>query len=269
VIRARFAGRLGEFTLDAAFTMPARGITGLFGPSASGKTTLLRCLAGLTRLEGELQVGDAVWQDERTFLPSYQRHAAYVFQDADLFAHLSVRRNLEYGLRRAKAETVVRHDDVIRLLGLAPLLTRAPASLSGGERQRVAIGRALLSQPRLLLLDEPLSGLDAAAKAEILPYLEALHAAVAIPIVLVSHDLADVARLADHLVVIKDGTVIACGPCQLSPEAGGASEIVQALLANQPPDVVTGLALAALTAGLAPLGSGPLRPQVRVPLRRA
>jgi molybdate transport system ATP-binding protein len=269
MIEARFCGRVGTFQLDAAFSAPERGITGLFGPSGSGKTTLLRCLAGLTRLAGTLSVGEEIWQDARNFLPPHRRHAAYVFQDADLFAHLDVRGNLDYGLRRAGKPSIARFEEVVRLLGLEGLLTRAVAGLSGGERQRVAIGRALLSQPRLLLMDEPLAGLDDGAKAEILPYLERLHAAVSIPMILVSHDLGDIARLADHLVVMKGGVVIACGPCGLGGANAAATEDIQSLLADQPPDVVTGLALAALMAGLGPVGAGPVLPSTRPPTRPA
>jgi molybdate transport system ATP-binding protein len=260
MIEARFNGRLGAFELDAAFSAPERGITGLFGPSGSGKTTLLRCLAGLNRLPGSLRVGEEVWQDGKMFIPPHRRHAAYVFQDADLFAHLNVRANLEYGLRRAGRPAVARFAEVVALLGLESLLDRSVVRLSGGERQRVAIGRALLSQPRLLLMDEPLAGLDAAAKAEILPYLERLHASVSIPMILVSHDLADIARLADHLVVMKAGKVIACGPCDLDQASAAATDEIRNLLADQPQDVVTGLALAALMAGLGPVGSEPVRP---------
>ena len=265
-IDARFAGRLGEFRLDAAFTAPARGITGLFGPSGCGKTTLLRCLAGLARMDGALSVGGEVWQDQRAFLAPHKRHAAYVFQDADLFSHLNVRGNLEFGLRRAGTPAAVSFDEVVALLNLSALLARSTTRLSGGERQRVAIGRALLSQPRLLLLDEPLAGLDASAKAEILPYLERLHAAIAVPVVYVSHDLAEIARLADYLVVMEAGSVIASGPC--GGDAGGAvaSDPVRDLLAAQGTDVVTGLALAALMAGLAPVGAV-VRPSTR-PLAR-
>jgi len=259
---ARFEGRLGEFHLDAAFCAPARGITGLFGPSGCGKTTLLRCLAGLTRLRGRFSVDGAVWQDERIFLAPHRRRAAYVFQDADLFAHLNVRANLEFGLRRAKAPIATPLHEVVDLLALEPLLTRSTARLSGGERKRVAIGRALLSQPRLLLLDEPLAGLDAAAKAEILPYLERLHGAVAIPAIYVSHDLTEIARLADHLVVMKAGRVAASGPCRRGGDGVAATDEVRALLAEQAPDVTTGLALAALMAGLAPVGAPPIRPTV-------
>jgi molybdate transport system ATP-binding protein len=254
VIDARFSGRLGAFRLDVAFTAPASGITGLFGPSGCGKTSVLHAMAGLTRLEGSLRVGDEVWQAGRVFVPPHKRGAAYVFQDADLFAHLNVRRNLDYGRRRSRAARGVNFDEVVALLGLEPLLARSTARLSGGERQRVAIGRALLSRPRLLLLDEPLAGLDAAAKAEILPYLEKLHASLAIPAIYVSHDLSEIARLADHLVVMKAGRVIASGECGSGTLSGPATDEARKLLLEQQPDVTVGLALAALMAGLAPVG---------------
>jgi len=269
MIEARFNGRLGAFRLDAAFTAPAQGITGLFGPSGCGKTTLLRCLAGLTRMRGALRVGEAVWQDERVFLAPHRRRSAYVFQDADLFLHLNVRGNLEFGLRRAGTPIAVAFDEVIALLNLGPLLTRSTAKLSGGERQRVAIGRALLSQPRLLLLDEPLAGLDATAKAEILPYLERLHVAVAIPVIYVSHDLAEIARLADHLMLLRGGRWGGWGGGGGGAPSGAATDEVQTLLAVQTSDVTTGLALAALMAGLSPVGAPPVRPSTRPQARPA
>jgi molybdate transport system ATP-binding protein len=213
-ITARFRGTIGRFQMDVVFTAPARGVTALFGPSGCGKTTILRCIAGLQRLPGGfLSVDGQVWQDDRVFQPPHRRPVGYVFQEASLFPHLSVRRNLTYGLHRSRArEMVVRFDDVVSLLGLGPLLDRAPERLSGGERQRVAVGRALLAQPRLLLMDEPLSALDRRSKDEILPYLEALHEMLSIPMLYVSHDLAEVERLADHLVLLSDGAVLACGP---------------------------------------------------------
>jgi molybdate transport system ATP-binding protein len=217
-IIARFRGTLGAFALDVAFEAPMRGVTALFGPSGSGKTSVLRCLAGLQRLAvGQLAVGDEIWQAAGVFRPAYERAIGYVFQEASLFPHLSVRRNLLYGhrraLRRGTAEAS-RVDEVVALLGIEPMLERAPLRLSGGERQRVAIGRALLSQPRLLLMDEPLAGLDRLSKDEILPYLEALHATLSIPILYVSHDLAEVERLADHLVLFEAGRVVAYGPLE-------------------------------------------------------
>jgi molybdate transport system ATP-binding protein len=258
-IEARFAGRLGAFSLDVAFTAPARGITGLFGPSGCGKTTVLRCLSGLLRLDGGLSVGGEVWQGPHRFVAPHRRRAALVFQDADLFAHLSVRGNLEFGLRRAGTPIATPFDEVVDLLALENLLARSPARLSGGERQRVAIGRALLSQPRLLLLDEPMAGLDAAAKAEILPYLEALHARIATPVIYVTHDVAEIARLADNVVVMKAGRVVACGPCGRAVTSGPATDAAVALLAEQDQDITTGLALAALMAGLAPVAAPPVR----------
>lgn len=210
-LRAAFAGQLGGFALDAAFEVPARGVTALFGPSGCGKTTVLRCIAGLTRLPGSCHVAGEVWQDVAAFLPAHRRPVGYVFQEASLFAHLSVRRNLLYGAPPRPPSQAIAFDEVVRLLGLAALLDRAPHHLSGGERQRVAIGRALLSQPRLLLMDEPLSALDRATKNEILPFLERLHAALHIPVLYVTHDMAEVERLADHLVLMERGRVRASG----------------------------------------------------------
>jgi molybdate transport system ATP-binding protein len=215
-IVAGFRGRLGTFVLDAEFEAPMRGVTAIFGPSGCGKTTVLRCVAGLhAAKDGYLSVGGEVWQDGAAFRPPHARSVGYVFQEASLFPHLSVRRNLLYGHRRALRrgdEQATRFDDVVALLGIEGLLDRSPLRLSGGERQRVAIGRALLSQPRLLLMDEPLAGLDRQSKDEILPYLETLHTALSIPVLYVSHDIAEVERLADHLVLMQAGRVVACGP---------------------------------------------------------
>jgi molybdate transport system ATP-binding protein len=217
-INARFRGMLGAFTLDAGFEAPIEGVTALFGPSGCGKTTMLRCVAGLQMLrDGYFSIGGEVWQDGALFRPPHERSVGYVFQEASLFPHLSVRGNLLYGHRRALrrgAEEAARLDDVVALLGMQSLLDRSPLRLSGGERQRVAVGRALLAQPRLLLMDEPLAGLDRLSKDEILPYLEALHTALSIPILYVSHDLAEVERLADHLVLIEAGRVVAYGPLE-------------------------------------------------------
>ena len=207
---------LGEFVLDAGFTSDG-GVTALFGPSGSGKTTILRCMAGLQRLSGKLTVGSETWQDDAagTFAKPHERPIGYVFQEASLFPHLSVRGNLLYGARRsgrsAKGQGI-EFGGIVDLLGIGHLLDRSPAALSGGERQRVAVGRALLSQPRLLLMDEPLAALDRPTKDEILPYFEALHESLAIPIVYVSHDAAEVERLADTLVLLDKGRVLAAGP---------------------------------------------------------
>ena len=206
---------LADFVLDADLTLPAKGVTALFGPSGSGKTTLLRCVAGLARAAGRVDINGECWQDDarRIFLPTHQRPLGYVFQEASLFAHLSVQANLEFGLKRIPAaERKVGWDAAMDLLGIGHLLARGTDTLSGGERQRVAIARALLTSPRLLLMDEPLAALDAKRKQEILPYLERLHDELAIPILYVSHSPDEVARLADHLVLLDQGRVTASGP---------------------------------------------------------
>lgn len=193
--------------------LPGRGITALFGASGSGKTTCLRCMAGLERWPGGVfSVNGQVWQDHRTWLPPHRRALGYVFQEPSLFAHLSVRANLEYGWRRVgAAQRRVDWDQALGLLGVEPLLQRMPSQLSGGEKQRVAMARALLTSPQLLLMDEPLAALDAPRKAEILPYLERLHSELAMPVVYVSHALDEVLRLADHLVLLDAGQVVASG----------------------------------------------------------
>jgi molybdate transport system ATP-binding protein len=196
---------------------PSRGVTALFGHSGSGKTTLLRCIAGLEHAaEGELSFDGEVWQDAATWVPTHRRPLGYVFQEASLFPHLTVLGNLRYGQRRSRA--VDRNgsgfslEHAIELLGIGHLLERRPAALSGGERQRVGVARALAVNPRILLMDEPLAALDLARKQEILPYLERLHDELAIPVLYVSHAPDEVARLADHLVVMDGGRVLASGP---------------------------------------------------------
>ena len=208
------------FVLDLALQLPARGVTALFGPSGCGKTTVLRALAGLLRAQGRVVVDGAVWQDDASgrWLPAHQRPLGYVIQEAALFPHLTVRANLDYGRRRAgaaaqpPAAAALALDDVVDLLGIGALLGRRPATLSGGERQRVAIARALATAPQLLLMDEPLAALDGPRKAEILPYLERLQRQLALPIVYVTHALDEVARLADHLVLLQAGRALASGP---------------------------------------------------------
>jgi molybdate transport system ATP-binding protein len=216
-IQADFKGTLGSFSLDAAFAAPAKGVTALFGPSGCGKTTVLRCIAGLQRLQdGLCVVGGDVWQDRNgAFLPTHKRPLGYVFQEASLFAHLSVRRNLMFGAPSGGAgKGKIAFDEVVELLGVTALLDRAPGKLSGGERQRVAIGRALLSQPKLLLMDEPLSALDRATKDEILPFLERLRDRLKLPIVYITHAIAEVERLADQIVLMEKGRVIGAGPLE-------------------------------------------------------
>jgi len=215
-LRVTYTGTVGCFLLDASFEVPLAGVTAVFGPSGSGKTILLRCIAGLTRLRGQLAVGDEPWDDADRGIhrPAHERSIGYVFQEASLFAHLSVRENLLFGYRRAPraAGGGIRPEEVIALLGIEPLLDRFPFGLSGGERQRVALGRALLAQPQVLLMDEPLSALDRMAKDEILPYLESVQRALAIPVLYVTHDIEEVERLADQLVLLHAGRVVACGP---------------------------------------------------------
>ncbi|MDO6462081.1 molybdenum ABC transporter ATP-binding protein [Granulosicoccaceae sp. 1_MG-2023] len=213
-LKARFNGTVGGFRLNLAFEVPARGVTALFGPSGCGKTTLLRCIAGLNRLPGgECILGDEVWQQGKTFVPVHRRPIGYVFQEPGLFAHLNVRKNLIYGMRRAGLDH--RHSaqlaELTRLMGIAHLLERRVHALSGGEKQRVAIARALLLEPRLLLMDEPLSALDQDNKNEILPYLEQLHARLEIPVLYVTHDRREVERLADQILLLREGELLASG----------------------------------------------------------
>lgn len=223
-IAARFAGRIGGFALDVAFEVPAAGVTGLFGPSGSGKTTLLRCLAGLERVVGSLRVGGDTWQDERRFVATERRRVGYVFQGMNLLPHLSVRGNLAYAARRAP-DGPFAFDDVVARTGIATLLDRAPAKLSGGESQRVAIARALLAQPRLLLMDEPLAGLDTGAKAELLGALAALLPAIGLPTFYVSHDPSEIARLATRRILLAAGRVVL--PSEKGVVSAALARIVQ------------------------------------------
>ena len=238
-IKVQFKHAYPGFDLDVDLALPGRGVTALFGPSGCGKTTLLRCMAGLTRAsQGQLVIHGDIWQDETTFMPTHQRPVGYVFQEANLFAHLSVRRNLQFGQSRVPAaQHQVEFERAIDLLGIGHLLERKPAGLSGGERQRVAIARALLTSPRLLLMDEPLAALDVARKNEFFPFLERLHAELDIPVMYVSHAPDEVARLADHIVVMEAGRAIAAGaltetlarldlPIRLGEDAGVVLEAV-------------------------------------------
>lgn len=212
-IQARFHLDWPGFILDVDLQLPITGVTALFGHSGSGKTTLLRCMAGLERArEGRLIINGDVWQDSRHWLPTYKRPLGYVFQEASLFAHLTVMDNLHYGMKRVKGAQRVSLEQAIDLLGIGHLLDRKPDLLSGGERQRAAIARALAVSPRLLLMDEPLAALDLKRKREILPYLERLHDELEIPIIYVSHSPDEVVRLADYIVVMEDGHALAHGP---------------------------------------------------------
>ena len=212
-IKARFLVRRQDFTLDVNLAIPSQGVTAVFGPSGCGKTTLLRAIAGLDRhQDGELRAGEMTWQSRGLFVPTHERPLGFVFQEASLFAHLTVRRNLEYGWKRVPAaERKLSLQRIIDLLDITSLLQRRPGTLSGGERQRVAIARALAVSPRLLLMDEPLVSLDTSRKQEILPYIEMLHQELNIPLIYVSHSTDEVARLAHHLVLMDSGRTVATG----------------------------------------------------------
>ncbi len=212
-LHIRMQTRLGLFDLDVDFRVPGNGITALFGASGSGKTTVLRGIAGLERWpEVVVRHRDQVWQSALHFIPPHRRPIGYVFQEASLFPHLNVQKNLEYGWQRIPAGArKIQLDDAIALLGIRPLLQQRPHQLSGGQRQRVAIARTLLTSPELLLMDEPLASLDLDSKAEILPYLERLHDELSIPILYVSHSPEEVVRLADHMVLLHQGRVLAQG----------------------------------------------------------
>jgi len=220
--------RLGDFAIEARFDSAGR-LTALFGPSGSGKTTLINMIAGLIRPgKGRIEVEGRVLVDTDAgiFMPKHRRRIGMVFQDARLFPHMSVAGNLRYGRWfTPPSERYAEMDAVVELLGIGPLLGRRPARLSGGEKQRVAIGRALLASPKLLLMDEPLASLDEARKAEILPYIERLRDEAGVPIVYVSHAIAEVARLATTLVVLSDGRIAAVGPTA-GPSPGLIATIV-------------------------------------------
>jgi molybdate transport system ATP-binding protein len=255
-LRVRLRMDRGAFCLDVDLDLPLRGISALFGHSGSGKTTVLRAIAGLERAPGGVvALGDEVWQDDArgVFVPVHRRAIGYVFQEASLFPHLSVRANLEFGRKRVPVhERRFALEPVTALLGIENLLERRPDGLSGGERQRVAIARALLASPRLLLMDEPLAALDLRRKLEILPYLERMHGELAIPIVYVSHAPDEVARLADHLVLLDDGKAVASGPLtetlarvDLPPSfADDAGVVLDTILAGHEEDALSRLEFA-------------------------
>jgi len=201
---AEFKGRLGNFEVDVSFTLPQTGITALFGPSGCGKTTILRCIAGLTQLEGNLVVDGNSWQDSSNFLPTHRRPIGYVFQDANLFPHLSVRRNLEYGLKRIQnTQKTKLWEEITEMLGLEALLDREPSRLSGGEKQRVAIGRALLSAPEILLMDEPLGALDAQSRLLIQEELLKLWDETKKTVLYVTHSLDEAIFLGDEVLLMS------------------------------------------------------------------
>lgn len=227
--------RFGQFTLDARFDAPTPGVVALFGRSGCGKTTMINVIAGLLRADdARIEIDGRVLEETstNTYMAPEQRRIGYVFQDGRLFPHMTVARNLQYGLKRAPAAVrVSTFDQIVELLGLEGLLERHPFELSGGERQRVSLGRALLSQPSLLLLDEPLAALDAARREEVLPYLEKLRDHLSIPMVYVSHQFDEVLRLATHVVLMESGRILAQG----SP---GAISLLPSLRAIVGPDSV-------------------------------
>lgn len=214
-VDVRLRHRQGAFVLDVAFESEASGVTALFGPSGAGKTTIVHAIAGLVRpQEGRIAIdGRVLFDSNRNVdVPVEDRRVGLVFQDARLFPHMRVDDNLRFGWRRAK-ERMSEADiaRIVEMLGLGPLLARTPARLSGGEKSRVALGRALMASPSLLLLDEPLAALDAARKAEILPYLERLRDEARVPIFHVSHSVDEVLRLADRVVLLDRGHVAGKG----------------------------------------------------------
>ncbi len=269
--------RLGAFRLDAEFCVARPGVTALFGPSGAGKTTIINAIAGLLRPgEGRIVVDGETLLDSaaRIFVPARLRRAGYVFQDARLFPHLSVEQNLRFGWRRTgKRATQDGFDEILDLLGLEPLLRRRPARLSGGEKSRVALGRALLAAPRLLLLDEPLASLDGPRKAEILPWLERLRDRARLPMIYVTHSVDEVSRLADEMIVLDAGRVAAQGSVfdlLSDPELGAlvpAHGVVLATrVAEHRPDGLTALAFDGGML-LVPLLSRPHGSTLRVRLR--
>ena len=235
MIEVALSGSAGAFAIDAAFTVPAMGITAIWGPSGAGKTTLLRAIAGLTRLSGRVAIGKDVWQDGKAFVPVHKRRVGYIFQEPSLLSHLTVAGNLVYGLKRAGVE--VDFDGIVERLGIEPLLRRSVGKLSGGERQRVALARTLLGAPEILLMDEPLSSLDSGAKAEIIPLIASLGRDL--PVLYVSHDAYEIERLADRTLRMKDGRVVDEPAVAFSAQLDGLSEAE-----------VRALAAAALKAGL-------------------
>jgi len=209
LLEAKFKVDYPEFNLDVELTLPARGVTVVFGPSGSGKTTLLRCLSGLEKVpSGYMKIADQVWQDEETFIPIQERKIGVVFQESRLFPHLNIQDNLLYGYQRTQpAERNLQLDEVAEVLNLEALLKRRPEKLSGGEQQRVAIGRALLTSPKLLLMDEPLASLDMQIKAEIIPFIKRIESEFKTPIVYVTHSMNELLQLVDTMVILKSGKV--------------------------------------------------------------
>lgn len=253
-LTAELRHSFSSFTLDLAF-QTGPGVTAIFGPSGSGKTSVINMIAGLVHpSNGRIVLQDRVLLDTKTGrnLPAHKRRIGYVFQDGRLFPHLSVASNIRFGTRFARGASAACEADVVDLLGLAPLMDRLPGALSGGERQRVALARALLAAPEILALDEPLAALDGPRKDEVLPYLEALRDGTDIPILYVSHSVAEVARLADQLILLKQGRIVQSGPAAqvLSDPAAlpfvgvrEAGAILRATVTRHDPDGLSELAI--------------------------
>ncbi|MGB1092153.1 MAG: molybdenum ABC transporter ATP-binding protein [Oceanobacter sp.] len=211
-LKVRLSLSRSDFKLEVDETIPLEGVTVLFGESGSGKTTLLRCIAGLEKAEGEVLLGNDVWQTQKDFKPVWKRNLAYVFQEHSLLEHLTAEQNIEYGIKRSRSPvSAEERGEIIALLGLEERIKRYPSQLSGGERQRVAIARALLKKPALLLMDEPLSALDQKRKHEILPYLELMKHELKIPILYVTHSLDELSRLGDQVIVLDAGAIVCAG----------------------------------------------------------
>lgn len=257
MLEVRIRHRQGDFTLEAEFSA-AEGLTALFGPSGSGKTTIIGIIAGLIRPdEAFIRFGDTVWTDTKVglHLPAHRRRIGYVFQEGRLFPHLSVKDNLDYAARflpEARVGLEENRARIAALLKIAPLLPRRPETLSGGEKQRVALGRALMARPRLMLMDEPLSALDQAIKADILPDLERIRDVEGIPILYVSHSVPEIARLATRIVSLEKGRILARTPASLVPDSlvaegeAQGSFLTATVTGDLPED---GLTLAECTAG--------------------
>jgi molybdate transport system ATP-binding protein len=230
------SGKVGSCDLDVAFQMPVSGITALSGPSGAGKTTILKAVAGFTRLAGVVRLGPKTLQDATCFVPPHQRRIAMVFQEPSLFAHLNVSENLKFGQRHL-AEPRGSVELIAQQFGILPLLKRKPASLSGGEAQRVAMAQAVLSEPRLILMDEPLSSLDAAAKQSLLPLIRSISAQSGVGVLYVSHDPLEIAQLTKSVIYLERGRIL------MAPER-------QNTLEGLDDATIKGLALMALNAGL-------------------
>ncbi|WP_198961133.1 molybdenum ABC transporter ATP-binding protein [Bradyrhizobium sp. UFLA03-84] len=272
-IEFSFNGSIANIPLVAQFSVPAKGVTAIFGPPGCGKTAVARCIAGVQCLPGGFCAIDGeIWQDQTTFRPPHLRPVAYVFQRPILFSHFSVKRTLLFNASKSKP-TLIDFDGVVELLALTPLLERSPSHLSGAERQRLALGSALLAQPRLLLLDDPLTLLDRSAKCEILTFLDLMREKLPLPMIYVSHDMADIERFADHLVMMKDGIVTAAGPLNVVQSApalaarGDAAVCLDTVVGGY--DGRYGLVILRLKGARLLIPGAPLRPGAQLRLRVA